>query len=179
MNFPNDAKKATQAVARLIHASGQAIDYLRISKLIYLADRESICSREIPIVGGHYYSMRLGPTIGEVMTFVNTRKAPDWKDTIKPRIGNKVGLLHAPRFDALSDSELAILDSVVEFHSRRTTEELVDWCHAHCPEFEQVSQGRRPIEVETILKSFKKSGKEIQKIIQKAKQIEELDDLLA
>jgi len=179
MNLPNNAKKSTQAVARLIETSGGPIDYLRIAKLVYLADRESIFARGVPIVGGHYYSMRLGPTIGEVMTFVNTGRAPHWKETIKPRIGNKVGLRGKPQYNALSESELAILDSVVNYHSTRTTEELVEWCHVNCPEFQQVDQGRKPIEIEAILKSFKKSAKQIQKFIQGVEEITEMDKLLA
>jgi uncharacterized phage-associated protein len=179
MNLPNNSKKSTQVVARLIEASGGPIDYLRIAKLVYLADRESIFARGVPIVGGHYYSMRKGPTIGEVMTFVNTGKAPNWKETILPRVGNKVGLKRKPQYGALSKSEMDIIDSVVKYHSTRSTDELVEWCHVNCPEFVQVEQGRKPIEVEEILKSFKKSPKQIQKFVQEAEQIEELDEILA
>jgi len=179
MNLPNNPKKTTQAVARLIDASGGPIDYLRISKLIYLADRESIFARGVPIVGGHYYSMRKGPTIGEVMTFVNTQKAPQWKETIAPRVGNKVGLRNKPEYSALSQSEIDILDSVVKYHSTRSTDQLVEWCHVNCPEFQQVADGRKPIEVETILKSFKKSQKQIERFVQEAESIARLDSILA
>ena len=178
MNFPVEGKKATQAVARLITRSGGPIDYLRISKLIYLADRESILKRRVPIVGGHYYSMARGPTISEVMSFVHTRKAPEWKETISPRFGNEVRLQGTPRFGALSKAELDILDSVVKFHSNRTTDELVQWCHVNCPEYQHVDRGRKPIQVEAILKAAKKTAKQIQKVVQEAKCVEELDALL-
>jgi hypothetical protein len=179
VNFHNNAKKSAQAVARLIATSGCPIDYLRISKLIYLADRESIISRGIPIVGGHYFSMRKGPTISEIMDFVGNRNAPGWKETISPRFGNEVRLINAPEFGSLSDSELKILDKTVKDHSGRTTEELVDWCHKHCPEYEVVLATRRkPIEVETILKGANKSPGKIQKLIDDAKELEELDALL-
>jgi len=42
VNFPANDRKVTDAVARLIEKSGADVDYLRISKLIYLADRKSI-----------------------------------------------------------------------------------------------------------------------------------------
>ena len=116
MNFPNKSKKATQAVARLIQRSGAPIDYLRLVKLVYLADRRSIIDRGIPIVGGQYYSMRKGPAIGEVMDFVNRRNAPHWKEIISPRFGNEVRLAGVPDFGTLSGSELDILDGVVTEH---------------------------------------------------------------
>jgi len=180
VNFPNQAQKATQAVARLIETSGGPIDYLRISKLIYLADRESIIHRGIPIVGGHYFSMRKGPTISEVMNFVNRRSAPEWKETISPRMGNTVGLKGVTSFKALAESEIGILDSTVTAHLERTTDDLVQWCHDNCPEYEEVPNGgRKTIEVEAILQAVHKSPAQIQKVIQNAEEIEEMDGLLA
>lgn len=180
MNFANQGKKSTQAVARLIEKSGAPIDYLRLAKLIYLADRQSIVSRGVPIVGGHYFSMRKGPTIGEIMDFVHQRSAPQWKETISPRYGNEIRLHAKPTYGALSRAELNILDSVVHTHMERTTEELVEWCHQNCPEYQQVSKNKRkPIQVESILKSAKKTARQIQKVIEEACEIEEMDQMLA
>jgi hypothetical protein len=178
MNFPINGKKATQAIARLIEKSGGPVDYLRIAKLVYLADRASLQSRGIPIVGGHYYSMRKGPTIGEIMDFVGNRNAPGWEDTVSPRFGNEIRLQGRPSFNALSDAEMDVLDATVKAHSSRTTQELVAWCHENCPEYEQTERRRTPIQVETILKAGKKSPRQIQKVIDEAKTFEELDRLL-
>lgn len=179
MNFPNNAKKSAQAVARLLESSGRPSDYLRISKLIYLADRESIISRGIPIVGGHYFSMRKGPTISEVMDFVGEQNAPGWKESISPRYGHELRLIKAPDYGCLSECELEILDKTVEAHSALTTDELVEWCHKNCPEYEQVKPSeRRPIEIETILEVAHKSPEKIKKLVADAKEIDELDALL-
>jgi hypothetical protein len=179
MNFPIDRKKATQAVARLIEKSGGPMDYLRLSKLIYLADRESIRLRGIPIVGGRYYSMRQGPVIGEVMHFVGARNAPGWSKTISPRYGNEIRLEKAPEFGALSQTELEILDETLRRHSSRTTDELVDWCHKHCAEYEHVTgRGRKAIRVESILKAVGKNAAKIRALVQEAESLAELDHLL-
>jgi uncharacterized phage-associated protein len=180
VNFQNHGKKATQAVARLIQKSGAPIDYLRLVKLVYLADRRSIIERGIPIVGGKYYSMGKGPVISEVMNFVHRQNAPRWKETISPRSGNEIRLCGIPDFGALSKSELDILDGVVSEHLQRTTDELVVWCHDNCPEYEQVKAGqRKPITVESILEGANKGKRQIQKVIQSAIEIEEMDKLLA
>jgi uncharacterized phage-associated protein len=180
VNFPNHGKKATQAVARLIEKSGGPIDYLRVSKLIYLADRASIIKRGVPIVGGQYFSMRQGPVISEVMNFVNRQNAPGWKSTISARYGHELRLLCPPSSGALSESELAILDCVVAEHSKRTTEELVQWCHENCPEYERVTgSSRRPIAVESILKAVGKTQRQIKKLVDEALDVQELDRMLA
>ena len=180
MNFPNHGKKATQAVARLIEKSGGPIDYLRASKLIYLADRQSILKRGVPIVGGRYFSMRQGPVISEVMDFVKSQNAPEWKSTISPRHGHELRLVCTPSTRALSQAELVILDSVVTEHAQRTTEELVEWCHKNCPEYEPVSgSGRKPITVESILKAVGKTQKQIRKVVDEALEIQELNAMLA
>ncbi|HEX3800157.1 MAG TPA: Panacea domain-containing protein [Verrucomicrobiae bacterium] len=180
MNFPVDGKKATQAAARLIEKSGGPIDYLRLVKLAYLADREAIQTRGIPIIGGHYFSMRKGPTISEVMNFVQQRNAPEWKSTISPRHGNEIRLERTPKSDALSESELKILDETVLRHLNRTTDELVEWCHKNCSEYEHTSAyERKPIHVESLLKAAKKSPRQIQKIVREAASLERLEELLA
>jgi hypothetical protein len=180
MNFRNNSKKSTQAVARLIAQSGGPVDYLRLSKLIYLADRQSIISRGIPIVGGTYFSMQKGPTISEFMDLVRLRNAPGWTETISPRFGNEIRLHGQPKFEALSESELGILDLVVAQHAQRTTEELVQWCHENCPEYEQVgAKQRKPIKVESIMRAARKSERAIQKVIDEAHEIEELNALLS
>jgi len=53
VNFENDGKKATQAVAHLIQKTGHPVDYLRLSKLIYLAD----CTFHLVTKGGQYAYM--------------------------------------------------------------------------------------------------------------------------
>lgn len=179
VNFPTVERKATDAVARLIEKCGGEADYLRISKLIYLADRKSILTRGIPIVGGHYFSMRKGPVIGEVMDFVKCRNAPRWKSTISPRKGNTLNLIAKPQYDSLTESELNILDSVVSEHLTRTTDELVGWCHQNCPEYEHVFFSRKPIELESILRNEGKSAEQIQRISERAKELVELNEILA
>ena len=180
MNFSIDAKKATHAVARLIEKSGGSADYLRVAKLIYLADRNSLLARGIPIVGGHYYSMKMGPTIGEVMDFVHQQDAPGWRTAISPRHGNTLKLKSLPDFGALSETEMEILDRVVKEHAGQTTEQLVIWCHQHCKEYEEVSaRQRKDISVESILRAEKRDERRISKVVREAESLAKLDALLA
>jgi uncharacterized phage-associated protein len=179
MNFPTNPRKVTAAVARLIQKSGADVDYLRISKLIYLADRESILKRGIPIVGGTYFSMRKGPTIGEVMNYVKRRNAPGWKSVISPLRGHALNLIGDPEYASLTAPEIEILDAVVAQHFNRTTDDLVEWCHEHCGEYENVPAARKPIDIETILSKEGRSSGQIQRVAERAKELGELQELLA
>jgi len=180
MNFPVNDKKATDAVARLLEKSGGKAEYLRIIKLIYLADRDSIIRRGLPIVGGSYFSMRYGPTVGEVMNFANReRPATGWDAHISPRKGNLLKLKAPAEYNSLSQSEIEILDAVVEEHASRTTSELVRWCHHYCREYERVFWGRKNIEVESILRAGGKTADRIHKVVKEAEDLAQLNAVLA
>ena len=164
-------------MARLIQQSGGPIDYLRMIKLVYLADRESIKKIGLPIVGGTYYSMNKGPAVSEVMDFVRDRTAPGWKHSISFRLGNEIRLAtESPDSDWLSPFEIEVLDSVVGEHRGRTTLELVDWCHKNCAEYREVATGRRvPIPVEDILRALGKKTAAIKNALREARVANELD----
>jgi len=180
VNFPVNERKATDAIARLIERSGKDVDYLRVVKLIYLADRESILKRGIPIVGGKYFSMWMGPVISEVMDFVKQRNAPHWKEVISPLHGNALNLVGGTHYDSLTSSEIEILDFIVERFSALSTEDLVEWCHENCPEYEKVApKGRKPIAIETMLKAERKRPETIAKLVARARELTELNAILA
>jgi len=179
VNFPVDSSKATEAYARLLEREGGRADHLRLAKLIYLADRKSLVSRGLPIVGGTYFSLRKGPMISEMTNFANCLNAPRWKECISPRFGNEIKLLKKVDYVELSQAELEILDATVDEHKNETTEELTQWCHENCREYENVFWTRRPITVEKLLKAERKSPKKIAEIIQRAESDLELDALIS
>jgi len=179
MHFPVDARKAAHAVARLVQACGGTAEYLRIAKLIYLADRKSLCDRGVPIVGGKLFSMRKGPTNGDVMNLINGRPTGEWKNLVSARRGNWVTLQTEPDLGPLSDAEVAILDGVAQEHSSQTTDELVHWCHDNCGEYTKVIFGRRDIKVEDVLRACGKTECEIASVVDEAEETRTLDALLA
>ena len=71
IKFPFDKLRATAAAAVVVKKEGGCTSYLRLIKLLYLADRKSIDQASHPIVGGNYVSMDHGPVISEVLNLVN------------------------------------------------------------------------------------------------------------
>jgi hypothetical protein len=178
VNFPVDANKATEAYGRLLEREGGRADHLRLAKLIYLADRKSLVARGLPIVGGTYFSLPKGPMISEMTDFANRLNAPRWAEYISRRFGNEIKLLKKVDYIELSQAELEILDATVEEHKNETTEELTQWCHENCREYENVFWTRKPITVEKLLAAERKDPKKIAEIIHRAESDLELDSLI-
>ena len=73
-----------------------------------------------------------------------------------------------------------MLDEVVHEHLARTTEELVEWCHENCKEYEKVRAAeRRPISVESILQAEGKTKARIASVVKEGVTLADLDQLLA
>jgi hypothetical protein len=179
VNCKIDARKATEVAARLIQRSGGKVEYLRLIKLAYLADRTSLLKRGIPILGGKYFNMRKGPSISELMDFVNQQNAPNWRELISRRMGNDVELKNSPVFNFLSEREIEVLDAVVAQHASKTTDELVHWCHEHCPELKKVPFfRRREISIEEILSSEHVPQEQATEVVSELKSLERLGALL-
>jgi len=69
--FAFQAEKAVQAVAFLLNKSHSRRDkYMRVMKLLYIADRESIKDRGRPITGDRFVAMKCGPVLSEVLRLV-------------------------------------------------------------------------------------------------------------
>ena len=73
-----------------------------------------------------------------------------WDSRISPRDGNWMSLLSDEAPEALSRSEIRILESVYKEHGKRTAWELRCWCHENIPEYEEVKKGRIPITLKEI-----------------------------
>lgn len=180
MNFRINPEKALEVCARITGNSGGQVEYLRLIKLVYLADREAILKLGRPIVGGRYWSMPLGPTIGEVMDLAKERLFHSWKSFLsEPENGRNIRLLNSHQLDNLSEKEVEIIDSVVSFHKTRTTGGLVKWCHENCGEYEEVKSGRKSIRAEAILEKEGVSPERVSKFIERSESHEELAVLLS
>lgn len=71
MHFPLKVDKTIQAVGVLFRAEGvQRANCMRLLKLLYIADRESIREVGRPITGGAVVAMERGPVLEEVYDLI-------------------------------------------------------------------------------------------------------------
>jgi uncharacterized phage-associated protein len=183
MNFRFDARKATQVAALFIQREGGEVNVMKLVKLLYLLDRLSLVRRGLPVLGGDYFSMKNGPVTSEVLDLINAGQlegfTTDWAEFISDCAEHKLALRAAPDTERLSESELQLIGEVFTEHGRKTTFELVEWCHRHCPEWRPVTRGRHEIRVEDILEAGGRSQDYIERVVAEATESERLDALLA
>jgi len=148
--------KAAQAAARLLNARGGTMHYLKLLKLLYLADRKALLELGRPISYDRYVSMPHGPVLSRTYDLMVAEPDPEqptyWRQIISEPRGYTVSLLgDAPR-DQLSRAEEQILDQVFAEFGRRNRWQLRDYMH-QLPEYRDPQGSTLPIEIRDILLS--------------------------
>ena len=148
--------KATQAAAHLLRLRGGRMSYMKLIKLLYLADRASLIKRGRPISTDRFVSMDRGPVLSRILDLATDGDIPGspqiWAVHISEPSNYSVTLAQDPGRDELSDMDLSILNAVFAEHGRKTRWELVDFCHT-LPEWQNPNGGAIPIQVRDILRS--------------------------
>ena len=153
MRFVFDERRAAQAAARLLHRHGGTMPYIKLVKLLYLADRASLVEGGWPITGDRFVSVRHGPALARVLDLI-TDDCP---------AGDSVwhGYIARKRFDAclvgdteskqLSDVDRDVLDGIFETYGCLKEWDVVARTHA-LPEWKDPGDTIIPIEPEDILR---------------------------
>lgn len=66
-----DERKAAQAAAFLLHKAGGRLPLLKLMKLLYLSERESLQKYGDTITGDTFVSMPNGPVLSMTLNFIN------------------------------------------------------------------------------------------------------------
>jgi hypothetical protein len=163
--FPFDAQKATEAAAQFIaHAQG-SINVMKLVKLIYLLDRESIARRGVPVVGGVYLSMRNGPVTSEILDLINSGSLwhyeTNWREFISDRQDHFVELSKDPGTEHLSEFELALIHELSTIHRKADQYAMRDWCHIRCGEWLPLEKGREHISLRKLADEVGRNPEEV------------------
>lgn len=175
-------RKATQAAAHLLRLRGGRMSYLKLIKLLYLADREALLRWGRPISTDRYVSMDRGPVLSRVLDLATDGDAPGapsiWAASITAPGNYEVELKADAGDDELSEAEIEILDAIFAQHGRKSRWDLVALTHA-LPEWIDPRGGAIAISYRDILKAGGKSDLEIAAIEEELAELAETDLLLA
>ena len=167
IRFQFDEAKTTQAAAMLLKENGGKMNYMKLIKLLYLADREALSKWERPITGDLYVAMPKGPVLSIVLDKINSGRNPSgvksyWHKYISSPEGYNVKLLkHEPGFDELSKREKELLKSIFEQFKNYDQWQMVDICHDILPEWRDPKGTSIPIQIEDILRAVNKTERSI------------------
>lgn len=151
-------EKATQAAARLLNLRGGRMSYMKLIKLLYLAERESLTRFGAPLTYDSYVSMPYGPVLSATLDRINEPEMYEngyWEKYIGPKRNYEVALndpkADAPR-DQLSPAEEALIDEIFQRYGHMSRWELVEFTHT-LPEWTDPEGSSLPITPDEILLS--------------------------
>ena len=169
MRFVFDERRAAQAAARLLHGHGDSMPYIKLIKLLYLADREALIETGAPITGDGFVSMRYGPVLSRVLDLIkedNPAEDSIWHDYVE-RTGFDVRLVGPADNEWLSKCNQDTLDGIFEVYGCRKEWDVVAHTHA-LPEWKDPGTSAIPITPEDILRYSGYPEEAIQAIAEQA-----------
>jgi uncharacterized phage-associated protein len=162
-------EKATQAAARLLKLRGGRMSYMKLIKLLYLAEREALKRFGAPLTYDSYVSMPYGPVLSGTLDRINEPEMYQdgyWARHIAPKHKYEVSLVDrkgALPNDQLSPAEEALIDEIFQRYGQMSRWELVDLTHT-LPEWTDPEGSSLPIDPAAILRSEGYSPEEVAEI---------------
>jgi len=165
MQFVFDERKATHAAAYLLARGGGTMPYIKLIKLLYLADRESLLETGYTITGDRMVSMDKGPVLSRVYDhLVEEQQQPGiWQRFISPPENFCVSVRDEPAYESLSDYEIGLLNQVFEKFGDWDRWALVEWTHG-LPEWVDPRGSSLSIDPAVILREAGRSDDEVRGI---------------
>ncbi len=163
MNQLFDERKAAQAAACLLHKAGGSLPVLKLMKLLYLAERQSLKTYGDTITGDKFVSMPHGPVLSTTYSRVSgDAEGGEWSSWVADCADHTVALRDPSRIRsaeedllALSDSDLECLEVVWKEFGHWDKFALRDYTHsAAIPEWEDPRGSSRPIPPARIFKAL-------------------------
>lgn len=172
--------RVTQMAAYFLMKRGGRMAYIKLLKLLYLAERNAMAKWGESISGDRFVSMPHGPVLSQTYDIIRGHFSQEsvWDKWIKDESNYEVSLrrnFEEHELDELSKAEVKILDQVFDEFGHMTRFELVDYTHNHCREWENPNGSSFPIKPENLLRAVGKTEEQVQKLVSKYKEQQALD----
>jgi uncharacterized phage-associated protein len=115
MHLRFNFEKSLQAAGCLLELHGDRMEYVRLLKLLYIADREMLAEAGAPITGDRAVAMDHGPVLSHVYDLIKGTavRAGEWADSIRTT-HHGVALRHPIGRGKLNKAEIEKLQEVSE-----------------------------------------------------------------
>lgn len=121
--------KTLEAAVYFLEKSNNEMPYIKLIKLLYLADRRKMQKDGRTISGDRHYSLKCGPILSTALNAIKSRE-PDWSGNLGVDLDAKiVWIEQAVRPASLSRSDLEVLEWVDETFGHMGWKELVKYTH--------------------------------------------------
>lgn len=173
-------ERVTQMAAYLLIKNSGQIAYIKLLKLLYLAERNAMAKWGSSMSGDRFVSMPHGPVLSQTYDLIRNHSSEPtfWQQWIQDERDYEVSLnesISLDDLDELSRSELRILDDVFSEFGHMEKFEIVDYTHDHCAEWVNPNGSSFPIKPESILRAVGKNDEQIAQLVIKYKEDQQLD----
>jgi uncharacterized phage-associated protein len=175
-----DEHKTTEAASIILGASGGRMRYIRLLKLLYLADRMAWEEWERPITFDVYASLQKGPVPSITYDIIRDRAAGRggfWSAYVERDGKFRLRLRDMPKINRLSSAEVDLIQSLVAKYKSTSDWDLVDIVHK-LPEYDDPGTSSQAIPWPRVLKELRYSESDIGRIRSQLREEAELDRLL-
>lgn len=180
-------RKVAQMAAFFAEKQGSTINILKLIKLLYLSDRESMNRHRMPISFDDLMSMKYGPMLSKTLDLIDgfdktSSNIAKWEEWISGRENHNVSLIRQFKredLDELSDLDLEILETVWHQFGRMDQWELVDYTHKYCSEWQDPGTSSIPIADSAILIALGMQKDEALKFAEDIQAQRNLDQILS
>jgi uncharacterized phage-associated protein len=157
-------RKAAHMAAVLLQKAGGSLNVLKLTKLLYLAERESLDRYGLPISDDCMVSMPRGPVLSNTLDLTNGYAlSQDWEYWIEDREQHQVKLKRPfaqQDLDSLSEAALSALDAVWGRFGHMDQWQLVKFTHDECAEWEDPGRSSFPIPAKRVFIALGKTRHE-------------------
>jgi hypothetical protein len=155
-----DERKTAAAAAYFLKAAGGRMPFIRLLKLLYLADREAWTRYGRPISGDVYVSMDQGPVLSHTYDLIRDKVPAEgsWPEAVR-REDMDATLVRESDYGPLSPAELEILEQTHEKYRGMKTWDLIDHLHKVLPEWTNPEGSSIRIPPEALLKAVGQEDK--------------------
>ena len=177
------AHKVAQMAAYLADRQGGRINILKLVKLLYLADRESMGRHGEPISYDHLVSMDHGPVLSRTLNLINGAGVlPDaeaWQLWITDRDNHDVSIsngqeVNREALDHLSNADIAVLEHTWNQFGHLDQWQLRDYTHAHLAEWQNPHGSSMPISERHVFVALGKSEEEADELAREIREQREI-----
>jgi uncharacterized phage-associated protein len=176
ITYTYDEGRAAEAAAWLLTRRAEPMTFLKLLKLMYMADRQALQLRGVPITGDTMVSMDKGPVLSRSYDLIKRSKdepsggqpwgayvrRPDphrW--LVEARVRWSDGDDQEERFSSLSKSDRDILNAVNETYGAMTESQLIE-VGRRLPEWDDPKGSSKPIDPVRIFQAAGMSAEQIE-----------------
>lgn len=177
---------AAQVAAYFLWKAKRPVEFIKIMKLMYFAEREFLLSHGSRLTGDELFSLPYGPVLSNTLDrFHKIGLDPKWSEWVeckeRNRFSLKNGNISLKSFDRLSDAAIKVLDRVYAKYRDDGAFDLAGLEHIseHCPEWQDPGKSRIPLKIEDILRNHGRSRQQTEAIMKSLQEQDEYDRLIS